>query len=136
MSYHETLLDEINEVIDRLAEERQRWVASWIAQAICGEHGDIFDEGEDRDFWRMCGYQHVRKMVTDVINKRAGGDAKAKSKQLVFPGFERRQIQDYYVVIRDGTEQGVCILEMSDQEILEKAELHDSLAVSNRAHAN
>lgn len=136
MSYHETLITEINAKLDALSEQRMPWVARWVAHAICSEHGDGLADNEHRDFWQHCGYQDCRKSVTECINRRAGEKAqKGKSQQLALPGFDRDHLQDYYVVVRDGEEQGVCVLDLTDAEIMSKAEFYRAMGDACHAHA-
>ena len=137
MSYHERLVGEINAKLDELAERREQWDAPWIAHAICQAHTGGLAENDDADFWRHGGYHTTRKLVTEVINRRAGGSATpAQRRQLALPGFAREHLQDYYVIERDGKERGICVLDLTDAEIDAKVALYRAIGTTSHAHAN
>ncbi len=139
MSAYEKIIIEINATLDALAERREAWVAPWVAKAICAEHerallGDQDDD--DRAFWETTGYAYTRKMVTECINKRTQGDSRDARQQLALPGFTRTHLQDYYLVERDGIDQGICVLDLTDDEIDEKVRMHRKQAAASYAHAD
>lgn len=141
MSAYESLVREINTHLDDLASRQYPWVAPWIAKSICAEHADAFQSpdtsDDDRAFWECTGYAYTRKLVTEQINKRAQGDqAEQVRQQLALPGFERTHLQDYYVVEREGLEQGICVLNLTDDEIDAKVAIYRRQAETNLAHAD
>ena len=136
-SYHDRLVREINEQLDHLAEAGDRWIAGWIANTICDEHRAALPDKDGSEFWRWNTYQHVRKMVGQQINKRAGGQAHGQQKhQLALPGFERRHLQDYYVVERGGGEEGVPVTKLTDVEIRQKVGYYRAMGTACSEHAD
>lgn len=133
---HDEIVKEINSVLDELAERKETWVASWIAQHICNNHesGLSSKSIEDAEFWRHGGYNYVRSAVTKVINRRAGDQPAKDGKQFRLEGFNH--VQEYYVVSRDGSDIGVSVYQMTDQEIMEKVSLHRAFAIANAEHAD
>lgn len=137
MSYREQLIRDINAKLDALAEEGTNWSPRWIAHELCKSHQRGLRKNADADFWRHGTYQHVRDEARRAINRRAGDRTDdALPRQLELPGFEREHLQDYYVVERDGEEAGVCVLNLSDDEIERKAALLRSMAATCYAHAD
>lgn len=138
MSYQDRLHAEINTKLDELSAMHRPWRASWIAHEICNEHSGGLAGGSDADFWRHGGYMTCRDAVRRCINMRAGDIAKRgdKRQQFTLPGFERDHLQDYYIVNRDGEEVGVCILDMTDAEIDQKAAFIRAMAATCYAHAD
>jgi hypothetical protein len=138
VSSYDRTVTEINARLDALAEAGEPWTASWIAHAICGDHrAALAVDDEDSDFWIWNGYQHVRKLVREQINKRAGDSAdKQDRQQFVLHGFERDHLQDYYVVERDGSEVGVPVTQLTDDEIDAKIAEKRAMGAACYAHAD
>lgn len=137
-SHYEPTIAQINEHLDYLAEQGQPWIEKWIAHAVCEKHRKALPYSADADFWLWNGYQSVRELVRRVIGKRAGlKPTKDRDKQQIdLPGFERVRLQDYYVVVRDGVEQGVPVVSLSDAEIDEKAGELRAMGAGLYAHAD
>jgi hypothetical protein len=133
---------EIHALLDDLAARHEPWRPQWIAQAICRRHQAALaaDADEiDRAFWEHAGYTLTRKLTTACVNERvvdARGPDDPTPPQLELPGFERDQLQDYYVVTRDGEDIAVPVLDLTDEEILARAELFRSQSSKLLAHAN
>lgn len=137
MSYQDKLVAQINQELDRLQAERQTWVPEWITHTICEAHNGGLADNDEADFWRHGGYGMCRLQVTKIINKRAGDNAERDvSKQISLPGFDREHLQDYYVVKRNGDDVAICIIDMTDDEIDTKAEMHLRLKEAHAAHAD
>lgn len=137
MSYQEKLSAEIHSMLDALQADRRPWVPEWITHSICSAKNAGLADNEEADFWRHGGYSTCRLLVTKLINKRAGDSAdRTIQKQISLPGFDREYLQDYYVVCRNGDDAAVCVLDMSDDEIDAKAELHTKLKEAHAAHAD
>ncbi len=136
MSY-EQLAREIDTKLDERAERQQEWEPRWITNEICHDHrGGLVTGSEHATFWEHTGYSWTRKLVTERINQRADSKTVGKKvQQLSFPGFDREHVQDYYVVCRDGVDKGICVLDLTDEEIDAKAEMYRKQAAANIAHA-
>lgn len=136
-SYHDRLIEEIDKRLDELARSGDPWIARWVANDICTSHEAALRSGEGADFWLWTGYQHVRRIVTRRINKRAGPSADVPDKpQLVLHGFEREHLQDYYVVERENEEVGVPVTQLTDAEIDTKIEEKRAMGAACYAHAD
>ena len=141
MSYHDRLLDEINERLDVLALRKQKWVPQWIAHEVCLSHrAALLADGIDREFWEHSAYMHVRRVVTQVINKRSGDTPyERQPTQLTLNGFNRDRLQDYYVVVRDEEEVAVPIIgndAITDDELDVKVTLYRSMGAACYQHAD
>lgn len=134
MSLDQQLRQEINQMLDALAERSAIWDAKSIAHAICNNHAEALDDSEDADFWRHTGYRHTRKTVTEIINKRAGDRPEQDGGQLKLPGYEH--LHAYYVVSRGGEDVGIPIHDMTDDEIEAKAATYRNMASACYAHAD
>jgi hypothetical protein len=135
MSYESALIAEINAILDRLAADNLPLRAQWIAHEICKAHEDGLGEGEDRLFWQHCGYNETRDVVRRCINRRTGDDRKDdEHRQLTLPGYEH--VQHYYMVKREGEEIGVSIHDMTDAELIDKANSYRDMAAACYAHAD
>jgi hypothetical protein len=135
-SHHGRLVADINTRLDTLAENGSPWIASWIANAICQEHQEGLNEGAHRDFWQYNSYKNVRRAVATVINERAGDRAdRAEPKQISLPGFARNHLQDYYIVKRNGVDEGVAVTQLTDEELENKERLYLSMGASCTEHA-
>ncbi len=122
MSYAETLVTEINVLLDRLADEGQPWRPGWIANAIVVGHlPGLNKKSKHAMFWRHCGYSEVRKQVGECIGRRTSPAAAAAADEEEaprLPGFEHARA--YYAVRRGGEIIGVHILQMTVREFDEK----------------
>jgi hypothetical protein len=133
---------EINTMLDALALRHEPWRPLWIAEQICACHRAALasDANEvDRAFWEFAGYTLTRKITTSCVNERfvdAGDDGQPTPSQLTLPGFERVHLQDYYVVTRDEGDVAVCVLDLTDDEIIARAALFRSQSGKLLAHAN
>lgn len=141
MSYQDRLLEQINIKLDDLAEAGQRWIPLWVTHALCADHMvGLADDGEHREFWEYGTYMHVRRVVTQVINKRSDDNPhERRNFQLVLDGFERNRLQDYYVVTRDDEEIGVPIIgefAITDDELDSKAALYRAMGQACFEHAD
>lgn len=136
-SQHEKLISEINEHLDELTQRQRPWVAQFVTHAICDAHEDGLTNNEHRYFWDYSGHKFVRSTVTKVINDRAGDEAdRARPQQITLPGFSREHLQDYYIVTRNGRDEGIIVTDLTTGELLAKAELYRSMSVACRGHAD
>jgi hypothetical protein len=136
MSYHTQLMDEINTLLDSIAEGGGEWRATWVAHEICRQHDDgLLTETTDADFWRHCGYTECRREVRQCINRRAGdSDEPREIGQYTLPGF--KHLQQYYVVRRDNEDVGVPVHDLTDAEIDSKGALYRNMGAACYAHAD
>lgn len=135
MGYERTLNAEINAELDRLASEKQRWVAAWITQAIVARHEANLPEGDEGLFWRHCGYATTRDAVRRQINIRAEDKEEKDDRQAILPGYQH--VHAYYIVNRRGVgDIGLPIELMTDREIDEKIARYESMSTACRDHAD
>lgn len=132
--YHDRLIEEINLILDRLSASGDRWDARWVAHAVCLSHDKgITKKSDHSPFWLHCGYEATRREVTRCINARAG-DKPENNEAPKFAGFE--QLQQYYVVVRDGEQVGVRVTDMTDAELSDKANRYRKMGASCYRHAD
>lgn len=139
MSYHNQLVEEIHSILDGLAERRENWDATWVAHEVCQSHKDGLSADAEADFWRHCGYAQTRDMVRRCISERAEPPRPEaleteRARQYVLPGFDH--IRTHYLVERDGTEVGVFVYSLTDEEIEAKASQYRKMGAACYAHAN
>ena len=137
MTYQDRLTEEINTVLDELADQDSPWRAAWIAHGICHAHRDGLQEGEAADFWRHCGYADCRKEVTRCINRRAAieGEEGEDPQQLRLPGF--KHLQMYYVVEREDEDKtGYPVEDCTDPELEAKSLQLRAMGQACFAHAD
>ncbi|HEY1243992.1 MAG TPA: hypothetical protein VGF29_04080 [Hyphomicrobiaceae bacterium] len=136
MSYAETLVTEINALLDRLADEGQQWRPALITNAICAAHlPGLSKKSTHALFWRHCGYAEVREQVRECISRRtnptaAGTDDEAPR----LPGFEHARA--YYSIKRGNEIIGVHILHLTAREFDEKIAWLRKSAKTENAHAD
>lgn len=116
MSYKKQLTNEIKEVLNRLAENRQEWRANIITTEIVSNHED--ELVGDAYFSRHNNWENTRREVNVVMKQMADIKPDADANQLVLDGFEK--LQKYYMVTRDDERVGVHIYDMSKEELLQK----------------
>lgn len=136
MSMESRIIEEINEVLNRLAAQGEPWRAQFVAAEIVQAHEQGLNaDSEHADFHKHTSYSYTRDQVRRCMNRRAGDDAAPKPAQLSLPGFEREHLQDYYIVRRNGEDIGVSILDMTEMEIKRKAKHYRSMADACVQHA-
>lgn len=134
MSYANALSNEINALLNELAESGQEWRAPMIAHEVCNRHTEGLAPSRDREFWRYCGYVHVRAEVTRCINRRAEDRPGETDPQYTLPGYQH--LHAYYVVERDGEEVGVPVHDLTEIEIAAKVALYRRMGDACHAHAD
>lgn len=135
MSYHDTLVEEINTKLDERMEQQLPLLANWVAHEICNAHASGLAQGEAADFWRHGGYEHTRDQVRRCINKRTEAIT-PREPQMSLPGFDRTHLQDYYLVRRGSDDIGVHVLALTDEEIDAKAAQFDAMGKACMEHAD
>jgi hypothetical protein len=140
MSYHDRLVNEANQKLDQLAERKLPWRQRWIALDICKDHeaGLVQDDSDDEHFWRHCGYEESMEVLGKVIKRRSDLPLD-EAVQQPLPGF--KHLQAYYRIKRkmpDGTTERLCVHidDMSDDEVLDKADEYDAQSIAMREHAD
>lgn len=104
-------------------------VVEWLTHEIVNGKDSI--EGEDAPFFRVCAYKHVKNVVKGCIGKY---DVKpATDSQLTLDGFEHLQVA--YTVIRDDQVTLVPVGQLTDIELLGRADEYELMAKGCRAHA-
>ena len=138
MSYRDRLMAEINGALDDFASRGAPLQARWVTHAICQRHESAVADSEDGEFWRWTGYTATRDAVARAIRARAGdrADRSPSPRQISLPGFERDHLQDYYIVERDGEAVGIPVVELTDEELDAKAEVHRKMGAACYAHAD
>lgn len=135
---------EIHVLLDGLAVRREPWLPQIVAIAICDGHREALAADSDSvhvAFWEFTGYTIARKFSTECINERADPRYDTDNEnggppvQIELPDFERELLQDYYVVSRGKEAIGVCVLDMTDDEIYAKARLYRRQSVKAIVHA-
>ena len=129
------LNEDINTILDRLADDGSEWRAAWVAKEICDDHAEGLTDHDDSTFWLHCGYSDCRREVTRCINRRAGDTPKdGDPAQIVLPGYEH--LHRYYVIERDGEDVGVSVNEMTFEEFEAKRSLFRAMGRAMFAHAD
>lgn len=136
MSYHDQLLQELDALIHDVMARGDVVKPQWVTHEICDRHRPaLVDGSEHADFWTHCGYTYTRKLATERVNKLVGATSADPEHQIHLPGFERRELQDYYVVTRDGEDVAVCVINLTDEEIDQKVALYMRQAQAATDHA-
>ena len=134
MSFRDHLLEEIAQLIARVAEEGRALEPRWITHEICNAHQSGLARGEEADFWMHHGHRAVRADVGNYIRKHFNPEADADDAQNTLPGFEH--VQTHYIVERDGQEIGIPTPQMTDDEIEATVSRMRSSAATLYAHAD
>ena len=105
---------------------------TWIVKEIIDRHGSI--AGDDLWFYRLCAYEHVRKVVRDYMrNERTREQEPENDRQMVLSGYKRAQLR--YPIERDGEQTIVRLEDMTADEVREKAMYLKAIAIGANAHA-
>lgn len=128
---------EINAAIDRMKLAGLPIEARWIAHEIAGTmNSAISGDGDEADTLRHALYRYLRDLTNKVFKERFADDSDGEPKQLVFPGFAREHVRDYYLIKRGGTEVAVQVDLMTDDEIDAYRERLYAHARTEIAHAD
>ena len=136
MSYtQKELAVDIRVIFEDLDSKGQAWHSGWIAKAIMADKQPALDlDHPSADFWTYCAHQFVKNAV-----RQAGNDLnedETHNAQLVLPGFERVHLQARYSVTRDGDEVFVAVMDLTDDEIEERAQFYERQSKTMLAHAD
>ena len=104
-------------------------VVDWLTNEIISNKASI--QGDDEPFYRVCAYIHVKDVVKRCIGKY---DVKPiTDSQLTLDGFEHLQVA--YTVTRADQIVLVPVNQLSDRELLGRADEYEQMAKGCRAHA-
>ena len=93
----------------------------WIVNAVCNKHMRGLDtKKQDADFWKHCGYRHVRAQVKSAV-KRLTDPKKPEQLSAVMPGY--KELREYYTFQRDGEDVVLHLNNTWDDEREARAEL-------------
>jgi hypothetical protein len=145
--FNEThLREEINRLLDKQEADDDILHPQVVALDICKAHREgLVDDEESLDvaFWMFAGYATTRKLASDCINHRdvdeddeATNTVRLPQPRLPYDGFEREHLQNHYNVPRDGEIVGVPTRDLTNDEILAKADFHRRLSSKSAAHAD
>lgn len=131
---------EVHQILDDLEEAKAPWLEKKITLQICKNHeGGLVEDSEHRWFYVYGGYDTTRDIVRDCIKARAGHKSLTDSKAMRLPGFEFMTPRYTVERVDDETGEieivGIPVEEMSDEELLAKADMYDAMAESLRLHA-
>jgi len=127
---------EIRDVVAADLEAGREINRGWLVHALLSKHplGAI----KDRDFNVLCRQSAVvdavREVLRDLKFAERSPEAVSGSGQLPLPGF--KHLQRGYPVDRDGDSIIKPIQVMSDEELLAKAEVYETMADGCREHAD
>lgn len=126
------LMREVEQVIEDKLANNEPAAMSWIVHEVIRRRDGIV--GPDSDFYKLCGYEHVRDTTREVLRRCKEKEGAAEPDQHdLFPGF--KHIQRRYTIQR-GEEQFVVRLENLDvEEIRGKARELRGMAAGCLAHA-
>lgn len=117
MNFYSSLKDEISIKVQALAEQGRPMHPSWISNDICNDHDDGLNaDSDDAGFWRQGAYHAVRSEVGSFLRRHYSPEKTAEDGgQQTLAGFEH--VQTHYIVERNGDEQAVPTIQLSDEEI-------------------
>lgn len=128
-------------MIDEEVKDKVRWLEeqngkelqkAWLVNAVIQDHADI--NGEDADFALCCSRSAVKSRVESYFRKIKENENDPTDEQMIFPGF--RRLQKRYIVDRNTELVAISILDMTDDEIRNKAEEHRKMGAGHYEHAD
>lgn len=120
---------EVRKFIADKIENGDTIVVAWLANEFVSSKSGI--EGDDAGFYRDCAILQLKGIIRSCIGKY---DAKrVTDAQLTLDGFEH--LQRAYTVMRADQVVLVPINQLSDSELLARADEYDVMAKSCRDHA-
>lgn len=130
MTNTDSLYREVSEFISKRIADGQSVVVRWAVQEIIDKKSAI--EGADKPFYQVCAHKHIEGLVKRVVKKYAPSE-EPSDKEITLFGFEHLQVA--YPVHRDGENLIIPVHQLSDEELLARAEQYDEMAKGCRAHA-
>lgn len=127
------LAAEIEALIDERMAQNGTVAMDWIVHETIERHPKI--AGEDSEFYRLCGYSHVRFTAREVLRGRKSAEERNEPTQAeLLPGM--KHLQRSYVVERNGDAQVVRLEEMTFDELQEKEHALRAFAHGAIKHAD
>lgn len=114
-----------------MPDERQAMRLDIAIIAVISRHEQV--EGEDKDFYLLCAWGHVRVVVRQVLRRYKGEPEVELDQQIVMPGFKR--LQRGYLVERGKESMLVPTDQLKNEELDAKAKEYDQMAEGCRLHA-
>lgn len=135
MSAADRISDEINRLLDHLADDEETWEPRWVAHSLVEKYDDGYNDLPYEEETRHAMYRYCREQVRRIIARRTDPTEQSGSdEQPTLPGFDH--VRHYYDVEREGGIVGVPVTEMSDSEIDGKAEEYRRMGDALYAHAD
>lgn len=125
------LVNEVSGFIEASLQNGRVMRSQWLIHEIISNHPLV--EFEQKDFYVLCAYGHIQKIVRDALRRYKPDLDKEPDPQITLPGFER--LQKGYLVERDAESVLVPIEQMSDREIDLKVAEYERMAEGCRLHA-
>lgn len=136
----ERIVAEIHKKLDDRDIAAVPWLERQITLELCSDHAEgLAEESDHAWFHSFCDYDTCRDIVRRVMKSRAGDMAKAERSAPTLPGFDFMTPRYTVERVNDATGEieivGLLVENMSDEELLTKADLYDSMAETLRLHA-
>ena len=125
------LVAEVAELVERGLSEGRTVQAASLVGAVISRHERI--EGEDKDFYLICAWSHVRVVVRQILRRYKGEPAAEPDQQIVMPGFQR--LQRGYLVERGKGSMLVPTKQLRNDELEARAEEYGRMAEGCNLHA-
>lgn len=104
--------------------------ARWVTQQVINNHP--VEDGHAK----LCQYHYTRSIVGKCMAKAEKKSARMRNEeQIEFLGHEFTYVQDAYVVQRDDDDVMVALSDMTQAEILQKAQVLLRESQAKKAHA-
>lgn len=104
--------------------------ARWVTQQVINNHP--VEDGHAK----LCQYHYTRSIVGKCMAKAEKKSARMRNEeQIEFLGHEFTYVQDAYVVQRDDDDVMVALSDMTQSEILQKAQVLLRESQAKKAHA-
>lgn len=125
------LVAEVQVLVEGRIDQGLSTEKAWLTHEILNRHQDL--SGDDADWYRLCGYEHVGDTVGAVVRRYRPGK-EGPDPQITIPGFE--YLQKAYAIERDGRPTIVPIAQLSDDEVRGKAAELRGMAAGCHQHAD
>lgn len=121
----EQLTGEVEQLFNESVASGRSIHVDWLANAVIAQHQSV--EGDDKDFYVLCAWAHVKTAIRNIVRKSKPTDTGLSDiPQLILPGFDR--LQTHYHIERDGEICVIRIDELTDEEIEYKITEYEAMA--------
>jgi hypothetical protein len=103
-----------------------------LASRVLNNHPEV--RGKDADFHLCCAFRAIRHEVRQQLNQRKFEGSAPQQGTFVTDGFE--YLKAGYAVERDGHQLHLVLDQLTDRELLAKADEYDSMSDSLRKEAS